>query len=115
MTTINPILESEFNYQRFVIQNSRSGWFWIVLAVLMVVPSLAIAFIYIVGLLFGLIIPPMRTEILGSWHINPSLILVTVTVSLNVVVTLVTIGLAHGSIRREKEKHTWPLLRLTNI
>ena len=115
MTTINPVQESEFNYQRFVIQNSRSGWFWIVLAVLMVVPSLAIALIYIVGLLSGLIVPPLRTELLGTWHPNPSLILVTVTVSLNVVVTLVTIGLAHGSIRREKEKHTWSLLRLTTI
>jgi hypothetical protein len=121
MTTItntqstNPILQSEFNYQRFVIKNSRSGWIWILLAILMVLPAIAAAFIFTIGLLTGLLTPPVWVDIPASWQASLSVILIVVAVSLNVVVTLVTLGLAHGSIRREKEKHTWILLRLTNI
>src|SRR5690348_14264727 len=113
MTTItntqntNPILQSEFNYQRFVIKNSRSGWVWILLAILMVVPAIAATLIFTFGLLFGLLTPPPWVQIPGSWQASLSVILIIVAVSLNVVVTLVTVGLAHGSIRREKDKHTW--------
>jgi hypothetical protein len=111
----NPVLSAEFNYQRFVIKNSRSGWIWILLAILMVLPAIAATLIFTFGLLFGLITPPAWVAIPGSWEASLSVILIIVAVSLNVVVTLVTVGLAHGSIRREKEKHTWILLRLTNI
>lgn len=111
----NPVLHSEFRYQRFVIQNSRSGGLWILLAILMVVPALVAAIAYIIGLSFGLIPPPSWTELPYTWHFNSSVVLLIVMISMTVVVTLVTYGLAHGSIRREKEKHTWQLLRLSHV
>jgi len=111
----NPVLNSEFKYQRFVIQRSRSGGFWIFLALLMVAPSLLLSLGYCIGLLLNLF-PLIEWHIIPStWHLNLLLMLIVVNVSMYIVVTLVTIGLANGSINREKDKHTWSLLRLTNI
>lgn len=113
--TSNPVLNSEFKYQRFVIQRSRSGGFWIFLAILMLAPSLLLSIGYSIGLLLNLF-PVIEWHLIpATWHLNLLLVLIVVNVSMYIVVTLVTIALANGSINREKDKHTWSLLRLTHI
>lgn len=111
----NPVLKAEFNHQRFVIQQSRSGWFWILLAVLMIVPALISSVIY-----FGLaaldILPIIDFySFLNTPHALAGLLLVLVNFSLYPVVSLITMGLAANSIRREKVNHTWGILILTEV
>lgn len=115
VTPKNPILDSEFKHQRYIINNSRSGWIWIALAVVMVAPSLIISIAYTVGLLLNLIGQEDFYNLLNTWHINWGLLLFISNISLYPVVTLVSIALGRNSISREKEKHTWSLLRLTDI
>lgn len=114
-TITNPVLTAEFRHQRFVIQNSRNGWIWILLAILMIAPAFILTVGYTVGLLTGWLVVPNWYAIPQSWHWGAYLLLVTVMVSLYIVVTLVTMALANSSIRREKDKHTWGLLRLTEV
>ena len=111
----NPVLSSEFRYQRFVIERSRSGRFWIFLAILLVAPSLLISLVYSTGLLSNLFPVVEWHQIPDTWHLNMLYVLIVANVSMYAVVTLVTIGLSSSSIRREKVKHTWSLLRLTNV
>jgi hypothetical protein len=111
----NPILVSESKHQRFLISNSRSGWLWIALAVIMIVPSLLISLGYTLGLLLNLIGQEDFYNLINTWHINWGLLLLVSNISLYPVVTLVSIALGRNSISREKQKHTWSLLRLTNI
>ena len=111
----NPILKREFSYQRFVIQRSRSGTIWIWLAVLMVVPALLGSVIYSVATLLNLLPTLLFYELPTSLHAYPGVLILMVNLSLYPVVTLVTLGLSRGSIAREKEGHTWQILRLTTI
>ena len=39
----NPVMQAEFKHQRRVITTSRSGWFWIGPAMLMLVPALCLS------------------------------------------------------------------------
>lgn len=111
----NPILQSEFRYQRFVIERSRNGRFWIFLAILIVAPSVLISLMYSANVLFNFF-PVMDLQTLRtSWHMNMLYILFVANISMYAVVTLVNVALSSSSIRREKDKHTWSLLRLTNI
>ena len=111
----NPILQSEFRYQRFVIERSRNSGFWIFLAILLVAPSLLISIGYAAGLLLNLF-PVLEWHLIpGTWHLNLLLTLIVANISMYIVVTLVNMALAARSISREKEKHTWSLLRLTHI
>lgn len=111
----NPILQSEFRYQRFVIERSRNGGFWIFLAILIVAPSVLISLAYTIAVLLNLFPSINVPELPLSWRMNMFYTLIVANISMYTVVTLVTIGLSSSSIRREKEKHTWSLLRLTNI
>ncbi|MEL7435682.1 MAG: hypothetical protein AAFN11_17170 [Chloroflexota bacterium] len=111
----NPVLTAEFRYQRFVIDRGRVGRLWIVLAALMVVPSILITIGYTVGVLFNLLPPVFWSDIPQSIHGSLTALLFVVNISMYTVVTLVTMGLSNGSIRREKTNHTWSLLRLTPV
>ncbi len=115
LTQQNPIVRSEFKYQRFVIERGRNGRIWIFLALLLIAPSIVLSIGYIIGLLLNLFPVVNWYDIPSTWHLNILLMLVVVNVSMYVVVTLVTIALANSSIGREKSKHTWALLRLTDI
>lgn len=115
LTQQNPVVRSEFRYQRFVIERGRNGRIWIFLAILLIAPSIIFSIGYSVGLLFNLFPVVNWYDIPRTWHLNILLMLVVVNVSMYVVVTLVTIALANSSIGREKSKHTWALLRLTDI
>lgn len=114
-TPKNPVMQAEFNYQRFVIDRARVGRIWILLAALMVVPSLVISIGYSVGVLFGLVPAVAWASIPESIHGSLTILLLVVNISMYTVVTLVTMGLSNGSIRREKDHHTWSLLRLTPV
>jgi len=107
----NPIVRAEFKHQRFVIERGRVGWVWIALAALLVVPSLVASLGYIGAILLDY----QAYEFLNNWQSNITLMLVVANMSMYPVVTLMTIGLARNSISREKDKHTWGILRLTNI
>lgn len=111
----NPVLEAEFKHQRFVIKNSRSGLFWIGLAMLMVVPALIASLVYIVAATFNLFPEMPFFDFPTSYHAYVAVLLVLVNLSLYPVVHLVTIGLSANSIRREKTGHTWGLLRLSDV
>lgn len=111
----NPILSAEFRHQRYIIMNSRSGAIWIALAVILIAPALIIALAYTVALLFNLIPRQEFYNLPNTVHINLGLLLLVANLSLYPVVTLVAIALGRNSISREKEKHTWGLLRLTDI
>jgi hypothetical protein len=115
LSAANPILQREFSYQRFVIQRSRSGIFWIGLAVLMIVPALIAALYYTAATVFNRLPLVLFYDIPTSFHAYTGVLLLLVNLSLYPVVTLVMLALARGSIAREKEGGTWQLLRLTTI
>jgi hypothetical protein len=115
LSAANPILQREFSYQRFVIQRSRSGIFWIGLAVLMVVPALLASIYYTAATLFNMLPLVLFYNIPTSFHAYTGILLLMVNLSLYPVVTLVMLALARGSIAREKEGGTWQILRLTTI
>ena len=115
LSPANPILQREFSYQRFVIQRSRSGIFWIGLAVLMVVPALLASVYYLVAALLNLLPLVLFYDIPTSFHAYSGVLILMVNLSLYPVVTLVMLALARGSITREKEGGTWQILRLTTI
>jgi hypothetical protein len=115
LSAANPILQREFSYQRFVIQRSRSGIFWIGLAVLMVVPALLASIYYMAATLFNVLPLVLFYDIPTSFHAYTGILLLMVNLSLYPVVTLVMLALARGSIAREKEGGTWQILRLTTI
>jgi hypothetical protein len=115
LSAANPILQREFSYQRFVIQRSRSGIFWIGLAVLMVVPALLASIYYTAATLFNVLPLVLFYDIPTSFHAYTGILLLMVNLSLYPVVTLVMLALARGSIAREKEGGTWQILRLTTI
>lgn len=114
----NPILIRELNHQWYVMEKSRSGRMWILLAVLMLLPALLTSLVMFVGaMFFNLSIPPIPL-INGQ---SPSLLavgqalLLVMSIALYVVVMLVSFGLATNSITREKRGKTWDNLILTNI
>lgn len=112
----NPIVEAEFRYQRFVINRSRAGLIWIILAAAMVVPALLYA-LYVVMLgLLGIVYPPIvAQQPVGGLLDGGMVALLVMSTSMYIVVTLITLGLAGNSVRREREGHTWDNLRLTDI
>jgi uncharacterized membrane protein (DUF485 family) len=116
MTTSNPIIQSEFRHQRFIIARGKNSNFWIFLAALLVVPSLLFS-LYFTGFMLILSFQPdllpapefsLITDIRG-------ILLVVMMFAMYIVVTLISLGLANYSIGREKNGKTWDNLRLTDI
>jgi ABC-type transport system involved in multi-copper enzyme maturation permease subunit len=56
-TVNNPVARAEFKHQRWVIQNSRSGGVWIVLAVALVLPAILLSALYTLLVLLFPIVP----------------------------------------------------------
>lgn len=118
--TNNVVAKAEFRYQRFLIENSRSGIGWIVTAVLMLAP--AILFSLLLFLIGGYSQWAAINQLL--YHDNTtirilmqigSIAFVTMNVALYFVVMLITMGLSASSISREKNNHTWHVLVLTEL
>lgn len=116
ITIDNPIMHAEFKHQRLALATSRSGWVWIVLAMLMLVPALLASFIFIGSGFAGIDVravfasPPLN--IIGEVALTS---LVIMSFALYGVVTLVTLALAASSISREQAARTWDNLLLTNM
>lgn len=113
----NPILQAEFRYQRFVIERGRVGRIWIVLAALLLIPGLITSIVYSGFALANLsfIRTPTWLEPFNSLLNLGNATLLIISLSVYPVVTLITLGLASNSIRREKIGQTWDVLRLTDV
>jgi len=114
----NIIARSEFKHQRYVIENSRSGRGWIIMAVAMLLPGI------LTGL--GAVILAAVNAPINDWTIweNPLIngiiglgttALVVMNIALYFVLMLVAVGLSYNSVSREKTNRTWDILRLTNV
>jgi len=118
----NVVSRAEFRHQRYVIRTSRSGWMWILLAVLLLAPGLITALILIGFALTGtdpadFFITPGAGDfsLLDTLASLGSVSLFTMNIALYMVVMLITLGLAANSVNREKVKRTWEVLLLTNV
>lgn len=112
----NPVMHAEFRYQRHVITSSRSGWLWIALAVLLLLPGVLASVVMVGALLFGVDLEPVFSP--APWDVIAEIGVssaVVMSFALYIVVTLVTLALAARSIGREQESHTWDNLLLTNM
>lgn len=112
----NPIAKAEFRHQRHVLNTSRSGIFWIILASIMLIPAILYGMVMYGAVLFGFNLPSVdQYTLFGqvlSWLF---VMLLTMNFALYGVVTLITLGLSAQSITREKSGGTWDTLVLTNI
>ena len=112
----NPVMRAELRHQQRVIQSSRSGWFWVVLAVLMLVPAFITTLVVIAAVLFDIDLAPIFAtpplSVLGQVGLTS---LTIMQLALYIVVTLVTLALAASSVRREQTAGTWDTLLLTNM
>lgn len=118
----NVVSRAEFRHQRYVLETSRSGWPWIVLAVILLAPGL-ITSIVLLGFaitgndpadLFAAPNSPGYDFFDGLASLG-SVSLITMNFALYLVVILITLGLSANSINREKVKRTWEVLLLTNV
>lgn len=112
----NPVMRAELKHQRHIIKTSRSGWFWIVLAMLMLIPALLTAFVILAGAFAGIYLEPIFTQ--GALAVAAQVGVTSLMImhfALYIVVTLVTLALAGASISREQTSGTWESLLLTNM
>lgn len=107
----NPIVNAEFNHQRFVIARSRSGWLAIAMAVMFVVPSLILSIGYSILMLME---PATITDRFAE-NFNLPIVVLVFNLSLYPVLTMVSLGLSANSILRERQGKTWETLMLTNV
>ncbi|MFQ3646623.1 MAG: hypothetical protein SNJ54_14650 [Anaerolineae bacterium] len=115
LRTLRPLLNAEFRYQRYLIQQGRVGLVWIVLAALLLIPA-ALASVHYMRLAWisvedALGVAQRVVAFEGIWIAS----LLVGVISLYVVVTLITYALAANSILRERRSHTWDNLLLTNV
>lgn len=116
--TQNIIARAEFRHQRYVIESSRSGRGWIILAVLMLLPALLMSIILFgVGLVGGNLYMFLNWDDSPFGQIAPLGIItfVTMNIALYLVVTFITVGLSANSITRERSNKTWDVLLLTRV
>jgi ABC-type Na+ efflux pump permease subunit len=116
---MNPILQAELKHQWYVLEKSRSGRGWIIIAVIMLLPGLLTSLGTFVAALLNLPFAPPPATIFRTL---PEILLmigemsmITMNFALYFVVMLISFGLASNSILREKQGRTWESLLLTNI
>lgn len=113
----NPIFTAELNHQWSVMEKSRSGGFWILLAVVLLVPAILTSLVIFVRSLSGYPVPMLPLTIGQPFDAIAAgqVTLLIMNIALSLVVMLVSYGLAVNSISREKRGKTWDNLILTNI
>lgn len=112
------ITQAELRHQWYVLEKSRSGILWIIIAILMLLP--AIFFTIYFGMIALLNLPapqwnpsnPASTDLLINIGLISSLVM---NISLYLIVILITLGLSSNSITRERKGKTWDVLLLTNV
>lgn len=109
----NPVAQAELKHQKHVIDTNHAARIWIILAILLVVPTMIVAlFTYLAAFLLPFV-PVVRTLYdADGWMMA---LLMIVNPALYIVVTLMTFSLSAGSIRREKDAQTWDHLLITTI
>lgn len=108
----NPVMRAELKHQQHVMATSRSGRFWIALAMLLLIPAFLSSALFLFGAVTGIDISGFVGDIGGY---NLAIHLIIMNVALYAVVTLITMGLAANSIGREQSGHTWESLLLTTM
>jgi hypothetical protein len=108
----NPVMRAELKHQQHVMTTSRSGRFWIALAMLLLIPAFLSSGLFLFGAVTGIDISGFIGSIGGY---NLVIHLIIMNVALYAVVTLITMGLASNSIGREQTGHTWESLLLTTM
>lgn len=112
----NPIARAEFRHQRHVINTSRSGGVWILLAALMLVPSMLYGLVLFGAALLSIDLPTVDPETTFGTIVSILWVFMFVmNIALYGVVILITLGLSARSITREKDGRTWDALVLTNV
>lgn len=120
MIADNPIGLAEYKHQQYIINNSRSGWMWIALAMVMLIPGLVTAFLVTIYTLLGGVPSPNLTidtitTIPQALETIGWLSMIIMNIALFFVLILIAFGLSLNSVTREKTNHTWHLLLLTNV
>lgn len=110
----NPVLKAEFRYQRYAIVNGRVGRVWILMAMLLVVPSL-LASLFYSFLVFLNPLVDFVPQVISSLGGYAEAFIFTMNFAMYLVVTLVAFGLATNSISRERRGRTWENLILTSV
>ncbi len=109
----NPVMRAELKHQQYVITTSRSGRFWIFLAVLLLLPAFLSSGLFLIEALLGV---PISQNVIGASGRELLLLnLIVMNVALYVVMTLITMGLAANSISREQTGKTWETLLITTL
>jgi hypothetical protein len=114
----NPILKAELHHQWYVIEKSRSGRLWILLALVMLLPAiLTTIWLYIGGMFFNLRFNGVPGFLFGGVDLLSIglVMLLIMNIAMSIVVTMISFGLATNSIVREKRGKTWDNLILTNV
>jgi len=111
------ITQAELRHQWYILEKSRSGRAWIIIAILMLLPAILITFYFMILVIFGL---PMTWNPVGNAFADNLIelgfvALIVMNVSLYLIVILITLGLSSNSITRERKGLTWDVLLLTNV
>ena len=114
----NIITQAELRHQWYILEKSRSGTAWIILAVLMLLPGVLVT-LYLLGIAFlGLPLThlnPNNNDFLSNLVDVGLVSLITMNVALYLIVILITLGLSSNSITRERKGRTWDVLVLSNV
>jgi len=111
------ITKAELRHQWYVLEKSRSGTAWIVIAILMVIPAVLITLYAVILVIFNL---PFTWSITSDSFLDNLVeigivLLVVMNVALYIIVILITLGLSSNSVSRERKGRTWDVLLLTNV
>lgn len=120
MMTSNPIEMAELRHQEYVIESSRSGRVWIIIASIMLIPALLTSLASFVMIVLDIPLP-QGVDINEVQNIGQALwlfgfaMMLTLNLAQYLVVLMISFGLATNSITREKRNKTWDTLLLTNV
>ncbi|MEL7235543.1 MAG: hypothetical protein AAGK74_13665, partial [Chloroflexota bacterium] len=114
------ILQTELEHQYHVLENGRVNLFWIIGALVLLIPALLIA---VVGVVVALVIAVSPTSVNAivafltgqGWVRNLVVHMVGMGIATDLVVGLVSLSLAANAITREYRGATWPLLLMTGV
>jgi ABC-type Na+ efflux pump permease subunit len=112
----HPVYLAERNYQWSVMEKSRTGWLWILLALIMLLPALLTSlYLFFSTMLWGRPVNVVPAQ--NGINLLPTLqmLMVVMNVALYFVIALVASALANSSVEREKQGNTWELLCLTGV
>lgn len=111
------ITQAELRHQWYILEKSRSGTAWIIIAVLMILPAVLMTFYGLILVIFNISLTwnPINPNF-GDNLISVGIVsLIVMNVSLYLIVILITLGLSSNSIARERKGLTWEVLLLTNV